>query len=224
MLEVCDLYKKLGDRQVLNGVSFSVKNEIKVIIGLNGSGKSTLLKVIAGIFKPEKGKVILNNSEITFIPPEERNIGYVPQHLALFNHLTVEENIKYSLKNGRGAEDKFDEIVKMLKIEEYLQRFPKELSGGYKSRVSLARALFSQPKLMLLDEPLSDVDLASKERLLPEFKDVLKTLDMPVLYVTHDPWEAEQIGESFSIMNNGKIKKIGSADEAFKLMKEDNIL
>lgn len=225
MLEVVDVTKKFGNRVVLNSVSLNVrKGEIRVIIGVNGSGKSTLLKIIAGILKADSGAVRVNGEDITNLPPEDRRVGYVPQHPALFNHLNVEENIKYSLKNGRGSEDIFVKIVEMLKLESFLKMMPNELSGGYKSRVSLARALFSQPSVMLLDEPLSDVDLANKEELLPEFRRILKTMNVPVLYVTHDSWEAEMIGDTFSIMANGVIRDAESASKAFEVIRSTRLI
>ncbi len=219
MLKVEKLCKKYNKQHVLNQVSLEIGPEICVIIGLNGSGKSTLLKVIAGIVKPDSGSVSIDGQDVTGFDPEERNIGYVPQHPALFNNLNALENMRYCLKNGRGSEKILERYVEMLDIKEILTKKPRELSGGYKSRVSLVRALVSQPKVMLLDEPLSDIDVAVKEKLLPEFKKVLKDMGIPALYVTHDPWEASLLGDSFYAMVKGKISEIKSAGEAFDIIK-----
>lgn len=218
MLEIIDIYKRYGKYEVLRGVSLRVGQEIRVIIGVNGSGKSTLLKIIAGILVPDAGRIVLNGQEITALPPEERRVGYVPQHPALFNHLTVKENIWYGIRGNRGSEKFVQKIIEMLDLESMLERKPGELSGGYKSRTSLARALAPQPQIMLLDEPLSDIDMVTKKKLLPEFKEVLKLLKVPVLYVTHDPWEAQQIGDSFSVMINGCIQDIASTEEALEFI------
>lgn len=220
MLEVRDIEKRFGKHEVLRGVSLTVGPQIKVIIGLNGSGKSTLLKIIAGILDPTGGRVVLNGQDVTGLPPEERRVGYVPQHPALFNHLAVRENIRYGMRNGQGSEEMVDKVVKMLGLEEVLERKPDELSGGYRSRASLARALAPQPRVILLDEPLSDIDVAIKEKLLPEFREVLAVLGVPVLYVTHDPWEAEQLTDSFAVMVDGRFTEINSAGEAFDLIRK----
>ena len=179
------------------------------------------MKIIAGILGAKSGSVYIDGKDVTDLSPEDREIGYVPQHPALFRHLTVKENIYYALRNGRGAVEEGDRLIRMLGLGEVLNKKPGVLSGGYQSRVSLARALASRPKVMLFDEPLSDLDLAIKEHLLPEFKKVLKALGMPVLYVTHDPREARLVGDSFSALVQGEIREIPSAEEAFNLIKAD---
>jgi len=223
MLEISGVCKCYGQHEVLRDVSLTIGQEIRVIIGLNGSGKSTLLKIIAGILAADAGRVVLNGKDVSALPPEERRVGYVPQHPALFSHLIVRENVRYGLRGGRGSDELVQKVVKMLDLEDVLERKPEELSGGYKSRTSLARALAPQPQVMLLDEPLSDIDVAIKEKLLPEFREVLKFLKVPVLYVTHDPWEAEQIGDSFSVMVDGCIRDIASAKEAFAFIRKNRI-
>jgi molybdate transport system ATP-binding protein len=191
MLEANDLHKSFSAHHVLNGVSISVNpGEIQVLIGLNGCGKTTLQRVLTGILEPDQGTVSIGGQDITALPPEDRRIGYVPQHTALFRHLTVRENILYPLKNGRGSEETFHDVVKLLSLEPYLEWKPQKLSGGYKARVALARALVSAPRVMLLDEPITEVDRAKKEYVLPLFREVLLQLNIPVLYITHDPWEA----------------------------------
>ncbi|MBN2034010.1 MAG: ABC transporter ATP-binding protein [Deltaproteobacteria bacterium] len=221
MLNVEKVEKSFLPRRVLREVSLSVDSEIRVIIGLNGGGKSTLLKIIAGIWPADSGKVFIDGKNVTGLSPEDREIGYVPQHPALFRHLSVKENICYALKNGRGAVEEGDRLIALLGLRDILDKKPDVLSGGYQSRVSLARALASRPKVMLFDEPLSDLDLAIKEKLLPEFKRVLKAQGMPVLYVTHDPREAGLVGDSFSALVQGEISEINSAEEAFDLIKAD---
>jgi molybdate transport system ATP-binding protein len=219
MLRAEGVSKRYGSQEVLVGVSLEIGAEIKVLIGVNGCGKSTLLKIIAGIIAADTGKVKLGEKEITSLAPEDRHIGYVPQHPALFNHKTVLENIRYGMRNWRGTEEFVKQIVEMLDLEKVVHRKPGELSGGYKSRVSLARALAPQPKMILLDEPLSDIDVVVKDKLLPEFRKVLQLLQIPILYVTHDPGEAEQVGDKFAVMIDGRIEEIASASEAFDKIK-----
>ena len=221
MLEVHNLHKSFSAHQVLKGVSFSVyPAEIQVLIGLNGCGKTTLQRVLTGILEPDQGTIKIGGQDITVLAPEDRRIGYVPQHTALFRHLTVRENILYPLQNGRGSEETFHEVVKLLSLEPYLAWKPEKLSGGYRARVALARALVSAPRAMLLDEPITEVDRAKKEYVLPLFRQVLLQLHIPVLYITHDPWEAGQIGTSFSVMMDGIVERIASPEEAFALIRE----
>jgi molybdate transport system ATP-binding protein len=220
MLEVQDVEKSFGDHRVLDNASLAIgKGQILVIIGLNGSGKSTLMKVITGILPCDSGCVRIDGKDVSALDPEDRKIGYVPQTTALFNHLTVKENIIYSQKNGRGSPGGFEKVVSMLNLPQYLSKKPKALSGGYRARVALARALYSQPSVMLLDEPLTEVDHAKKEQMLPEFKQVLHQLNIPVLYITHDPREAELIGDAFAVMSKGKLKNIGTTEEAFRIIR-----
>ena len=219
MLIIEGIGKRYGSQQVLKEVALEIGGEVKVLIGINGSGKSTLLKIIAGIIKADEGKVILQDRDITGLAPEERYLGYVPQHPALFSHKTVLENIRYGMRNGRGSAEFVEQIVEMLNLGKVLDRKPGELSGGYKSRVSLARALAPQPEIILLDEPLSDIDVVVKDKLLPEFRRVLELFHVPVLYVTHDPREAQQVGDRFAVIIDGHIKEIESAEEAFDMLK-----
>lgn len=220
MLETQGLVKTYQGRKVLDETSLSIKKgEIRVIIGLNGCGKSTLLKIIAGIIQADHGTVLIDGRDVTNLPPEERGVGYVPQSTALFNHLTVLENIMYSQANGRGSPEVCDKVISMMNLKPYLAKKPKELSGGYRARVALARALFSEPSAILLDEPMTEVDHAKKEQVLPEFREALRQLHVPVLYITHDPREAELVGERFSVMDEGKITMIDSTQEAFQAIR-----
>jgi ABC-type sugar transport system ATPase subunit len=220
MLEFMNVSKSFKDQLVLRDLSMKMESGIKVIIGINGSGKTTLLRIIAGIIKKDSGKVLINNRDVTDLPPEQRNLGYVPQHPALFNHLTAWDNIIYATRNKRGSVKTGSRMVEMLDLQEVLAKRPRELSGGYRSRVSLARALTSEPDVMLLDEPLSDIDASTKEKLWPEFRRILNHNNIPALYVTHDLHEAKLIGDTFVAMVKGKLVEVESAEDAFDVIKE----
>lgn len=222
MLKLNNIQKNYGKEQVLNGVSLQVESEIKAVVGLNGSGKSTLLKIIAGIVPLDKGQICLENEDVTRMPPEKRNVGYVPQHPALFQHLTVEDNIRYSLRNGRGSEERFQEVVDLLDLQGVLQKKPAELSGGYQSRTSLARAMLPNPRIILLDEPLNGMDAALKDKMLPEFRKALKSSAVPVLFVTHDANDAEVVADSFAVISAGQVRSLDNSSEAFDLMRNQN--
>lgn len=219
MLQAIDINKNFGRLIVLQNASLKVENEIKALIGINGSGKSTFLKIIAGVVPADGGQVLLNGRNIIDQPPENREVGYVPQHPALFRHLSVKENILYGMRNGKGSLAAFEQIVVLLGLENVLEKRPRTLSGGYQSRTALARALVPQPRILLMDEPLSSMDVVLKEKILPDFRTVIKKLDIPVLYVTHDPWEAELLADNYAIIDDGQIKQVDTSQEAFDMIR-----
>ncbi len=219
MLQAVNITKKYGHQSVLQQASIEIKSEIKALIGINGSGKSTFLKIIAGIVSSDQGNVLLRGNDVTALPPEKRNVGYVPQHPALFQHLTVKENIVYGMRHGKGTIALYEQIVEMLDLKDVLHKYPGALSGGYKSRASLARALVPDPQIILMDEPLNGMDVVLKEKILPVFRSVLKKLQVPVLYVTHDPKEAELLADSYAIIDNGKVHQVDTSEQAFKLIR-----
>ena len=226
MLKISNVCKAYGAKTVLPGTSLEIGSEIKVLLGINGCGKSTLLKIITGVIEADSGEVVIDGRNVLSQPPENRKIGYVPQHTALFPHLTVYENIVYGIRSKaerQENQDHIDLLIKMLELEEFLDKKPTQLSGGYKSRASLARAVAPRPCLMLLDEPLSDVDVVMKERLLPEFKKVIHAMGIPAIYVTHDPSEAEQVGDTFSAMVKGTITNFENAEKAFDHIRQEEL-
>ncbi|WP_099192591.1 ATP-binding cassette domain-containing protein [Tepidibacter mesophilus] len=220
MLEIKGLRKTYNNKIVLNDISIELDSGINVIVGLNGTGKSTLLKSISGIIKVDSGKIILKKRDITNLPPEKRNIGYVPQQPYLFAHMNIRDNIMYGLKKKSQMSDEIKEAVEFLDMEKYLDLKPSELSGGYKSRTSLLRALAIKPELMILDEPTSSLDIYSKRILIPYFKSILNKFNIPAIYVTHDPWEGNEIGDNFIFLSEGKLIKTNSSDEAFLRIKK----
>lgn len=223
MLTVKQISKRYGPQTVLCKAELEVDSEIKALIGINGSGKSTLLKIAAGIVEPDEGQVLINGRDITYLPPELRNVGYVPQHPALFQHLTVEDNVRYAMRNGKGTMESYECVIQMMGLEEVLHKKPRQLSGGYQSRASLARALVPQPDVILMDEPLNGIDVVVKEKILPDFRKVLKELEVPVLYVTHDPKEAELLADSYAIIDNGEVRSVQSSAESFELIRSSII-
>ncbi len=193
-------------------VNFEMGRGYCVVLGPTGAGKSLLLELIAGIVRPDRGKIVIDGEDVTNLPPEDRNIGFVPQDYALFPHMNVYKNIAYGLR-ARGIRDSgiVTEIAGKLGISHLLSRKPATLSGGEKQRVALARALVVQPKLILLDEPLSAVDLKTKERLMYELRRVHEEFDMPVIHVTHSFIEAATLADEIAVMMNGRVVRKGKA-------------
>jgi len=210
----------------LRDVSFEVKkNEYFMVLGHSGAGKTLLLEVIAGIHEPDEGKIYLNGEDVTEKPPEKRGIAYVPQNYALFPHLSVFDNIAYGLR-VRGFErseirSTVLDLANVLGIDHLLKRKPKTLSGGEQQRVALARALAVKPKLLLLDEPFSNLDVQTRSKLIGEMKRWRKELGFTAIHVTHNFEEVMTLGDRVGVMVGGKIVQVGCVDGVFS--KPENV-
>jgi molybdate transport system ATP-binding protein len=197
-------------------VSFKTHERITGIFGPSGSGKTTLLEVISGLRKPETGTIYFQDQTITdartglFVPPEKRKTGYVPQDLALFPHLTVRDNVFF----GHPGSDSSD-LLATLEIEHLMEQRIHQLSGGEKQRVALARALLIRPELLLLDEPLSNLDEPLRERTRDYIEQLIQKIDIPVLYVSHDSDEVVHLCAEVIVLQNGRVSKQGSVAELF---------
>ncbi len=215
MLEVKDLSVKKGDF-VLDSLSFKVeKNAYFVILGKTGSGKTMLLESIAGLLSNIKGDICLDGREITYMPPEKRDFGFVYQDFMLFPNMSVKENIIYSsrYKNIKDKENLLDDLGQFLHIKDLFHRDIVHLSGGEKQRVAIARAIYSRPKLLLLDEPLSAIDPTLRSSIMKLLKDITKRYDTTILHVTHNFKEASFLADNIAVMLDGKILQIGKANE-----------
>ncbi|MFO7967053.1 MAG: ATP-binding cassette domain-containing protein [Archaeoglobaceae archaeon] len=223
VLEVQNISKRLGNFQ-LNDISLEIGNEYFVLLGPTGAGKSVLIEIIAGMFTPDKGKITINGLDATFMLPEKRKIGFVPQDYALFPHLNVFKNIEYGLRvKGETNYSKVEELAQTLGIEHLLYRDPKTLSGGEKQRVALARALVIQPQLILLDEPLSAVDLRTKEKLMEELRKVHSEFAVPIVHVTHSFIEAAALSDRVAVMMDGEVKQVGEIKHLFSQARDEQV-
>ena len=198
-------------------VSFTAYNDITILFVPTGSGKTTTLRAIAGIITPDEGRISVGQ-QVYFdsaaginLPIQRRRVGFVFQDYALFPHLTAEQNIAYGMKaNGtRSTRERVDELLVLFGIEYTARRYPRALSGGEQQRIALARALASDPAVVLLDEPLSAVDMETRARLLEEINSVQQRSGVPFLYVTHNQEEAEQLGTHIMILSRGRIAQEG---------------
>ncbi len=193
-------------------VDVELGNEITAVIGPSGSGKSTLLEIISGFETPDSGSVFLNDQPLDGVSPEQRNIGMVFQRPTLFPHLSVRENIEYG---AAITDDEIRDLCKLLEIDGLLEadRSPETLSGGEKRRVSVARAIVTEPDALLLDEPTTGLDEPIRRRLKYELRRVLADLDIPCIYVTHDQNEASVVADSVVVMRDGTVLQQGSYEE-----------
>jgi len=215
LLELVGLKKRVGDFS-LKGIDLKVgRGEYFVLLGPNGAGKSLLLELIAGIRRPDEGRIVIGGKDVTELPPERRNVGYVPQSYALFPHMTVFENIAFGLKMRKLPLDRVEELAKALGITHLLNRKPTTLSGGERQRVAIARALAIEPEIMLLDEPLSNVDPHTRLRLMDEMRKWHSDLGFTAIHVTHSFEEAFRLADRMGIMMDGELVQVGDVGEIF---------
>ncbi|MBR4080869.1 MAG: ABC transporter ATP-binding protein [Clostridia bacterium] len=217
--------KAFGDVVVLKEFDqvFADK-EFITLLGPSGCGKTTMLRIIAGFEKPTSGKVYIGDqlvsSENSFVPPEKRDIGMVFQSYAVWPHMTVFDNVAYPLKIKKVdkaiIKEKVDRILDVVHLSQYADRIPSQLSGGQQQRVALGRALVAEPELLLLDEPLSNLDAKLRESMRFEIKEIQTKLGITVVYVTHDQTEAMAMSDRIIVINRGVIQQIGTPEEIYK--------
>ncbi len=196
----------------VNDVSLEIKNgEFFILLGPSGCGKTTTLRMIAGLEKPTKGRVYIDDEDVTDLPPRKRDVAMVFQTYALYPHMKVYDNIAFPLKLRNMPKDEIDrkvkEVAKLLRIEELLDRYPKQLSGGQQQRVALARALVRHPRVWLMDEPLSNLDALLRVRMRAEIKRLQKELKITTIYVTHDQVEAMSMADRIAVMRAGRLQQ-----------------
>ena len=209
-----DISMKYERKYILDELELEIKHgELLVLLGESGCGKTSLLKIVAGIIEPEKGKVWIDNLDVTHISPQKRKIGYVPQAQVLFPHMTVKENISFGLESRKLTKEETEEkirwVVELTHLEDLLERYPSELSGGQKQKVALARAMAIEPLLLLLDEPLSSIDAMGREELALTIRRIQKETETTAIYVTHNQEEARLTSDRVGIMYDSKIQQSG---------------
>jgi len=212
--------KMFGDSCVLDNVDLQIREgELVTLLGPSGCGKSTLLRCIAGLSALDGGRITLANMDLGKQPPRHREVGMVFQSYALFPNLTAGQNIEYGMKmrglSKEARRRRCDELLALVDLEEKRDVYPQSLSGGQQQRVALARSLAVQPKVLLLDEPLSALDAKIRKNLRAEIRDIQKRLNMTTLFVTHDQEEALTVSDRICIMNNGRIIQEGSPESLY---------
>lgn len=222
LLEIRGLTKSYGSFHALNKVSFEMREgEIISVLGPSGCGKSTLLQLVAGLASPDGGEISLRGETIasvnTMVPPEKRNVNMVFQDYALWPHMNVFDNIAYGLRKMTRSEKqaRVTELLKLLHLEGLEQRLPPQLSGGQQQRVAIARTLATRPRLLLLDEPLSNLDMRLRIEMRTEMAYLFRQLGTSVFHVTHDPEEAFSMADRLLILRSGAIDQMGTPEECF---------
>jgi multiple sugar transport system ATP-binding protein len=219
-LELSNIRKAFGATPVLDGVSLTMEpREFVAFLGPSGSGKSTLLRIIAGLETLDEGEVRLEGERIDQLPPGRRGVAMVFQHYALYPHMTVRENMAFGLRNARVPKDEIAarvaEAARVLEIEAQLDRKPGQMSGGQRQRVAIGRAIVKQPKLFLLDEPLSNLDAALRMRTRVELAQLRQRVDAALIMVTHDQAEAMTLADRIVVMNDRRIQQVGPPMEIY---------
>ena len=221
ILELKNITKRFGNLVAINNISFSLEQgNLVTFVGPSGCGKTTLLRAISGFVEPDEGKIILEGEDITKTPPNARDTAMVFQNYALFPHLTLAQNIGFGLRIMKKPRKEIDGAVEgllsLVQLDGLGERKPHELSGGQQQRVALARALSLHPKILLLDEPLSNLDANLRISMRAEIRKLQRRLGLSIIFVTHDQEEAMSLSDLLVVMDNGIVKQIGSPTEVYE--------
>jgi len=216
-----DVVKRYGETVAVNHVDLKVEDgEFYTLLGPSGCGKTTILRIIAGFVKPDQGIIYFGDKDVTYLPPYERNTGMVFQTYALWPHMSVHENVAYGLKlrkvSRKEVERRVKETLEIVGLSGVEKRVPAELSGGQQQRVALARALVIEPEVLLLDEPLSNLDAKLRVQTRTEIRKLQKRLGITSIYVTHDQEEALSISDRVAVMNQGSVQQVGIPKEIYE--------
>lgn len=218
ILSIVEISKRFGGRMALDGVSFGVEQgEFLSVLGPSGCGKTTLLRILIGLLKPDGGKVLLRGQDITLSPPDKRNMGIVFQNYALFENMSVRKNIEYPMRFRRELKSQARlraiKLIRQVGLEEHADKYPSELSGGQQQRAAIARTLALNPEILLFDEPMSALDVATRLSLRRELKRIQKSFGSTMIYITHDQEEAFALSDRIMVMDNARISQIGAPRE-----------
>jgi ABC-type Fe3+/spermidine/putrescine transport system ATPase subunit len=217
---VLGVSKRFGKTSVLENISFDVaEGEALVLLGASGSGKTTILRIIAGLEQPYTGRVVLHGKDVTELPARERGVGVIFQSYALFPKMNVERNISYGLRiRGRRRKEikkTVNELISLVQLEEHRKKYPSQLSGGQQQRVAIARALAYKPEVLLFDEPFGALDAQIRARLRKEIRALLRKVNVPAIFITHDQEEALELGDRIAVINVGHIEQLGTPEEIY---------
>jgi sulfate transport system ATP-binding protein len=220
-IQVEQVSKTYGTERVVRHVSLEIETgELFVLLGASGSGKSTLLRLIAGLITPDTGRILLNERDVTRLPPQQRGTGFMFQNYSLFRHMTVAENIGFGLSirrvGQRERRRRVEELLTLIDLAGYGDRFPAQLSGGQQQRVALARALAYQPNVLLLDEPFGALDVKIRAQLRQSLREIQQQLGVTAILVTHDQEEAFDIADRIGVIERGELLEVGTPSDLYQ--------
>ena len=219
-IHVRNVSKQFGDFVAVDDVSVEVESgSLTALLGPSGSGKSTLLRIIAGLETPDAGQILLSGNDATALTPQKRNIGFVFQHYAAFKHMTVRDNVAFGLKVRKRPKEEIrervDELLNLVQLQNFGDRYPAQLSGGQRQRMGLARALAPEPQVLLLDEPFGALDARVRAELREWLRQLHDVVHVTTVFVTHDQEEAMEISDQIAVMNHGRIEQVGNPRELY---------
>ncbi len=219
-IRVHNVVKRFGDFVALNDVSVDIPTgSLTALLGPSGGGKSTLLRIIAGLEQPDSGSIEIAGEDSTSLPPQQRNVGFVFQHYAAFKHMTVRGNVAFGLeirkRPKREVQARVDELLALVHLTQFADRYPSQLSGGQRQRMALARALAVEPQVMLLDEPFGALDAKVRKELRDWLRRLHDEVHVTTVFVTHDQEEAMEVADEIVVINNGSIEQIGTPDQLY---------
>ena len=220
-IQLKDIVKKFGTLEAVSHVSLEIHDgELFTLLGPSGCGKTTLLRLIGGFHRPDRGDILFGGKSVAGVPPYERNIGMVFQNYALWPHMTISNNIAYGLRLKKlprsEIEQSISRVLKLVNLTGLGDRYPGQLSGGQQQRVALARALVLNPDVLLLDEPLSNLDAKIRIQVRAEIRKLQKDLGITTIYVTHDQEEALTLSDRIAVINHGKLQQLGSPKDLYE--------
>lgn len=219
-IKVENARKQFGDFVALDDVSLEVRDgSLTALLGPSGSGKSTLLRVIAGLEAPDAGRVLISGEDMTRVPVQNRNVGFCFQHYAAFKHMTVRDNVAFGLQIRKRPKQEVDarvhELLELVQLEGWIDRYPSQLSGGQRQRMALARALAVEPKVLLLDEPFGALDARVRMELRQWLRRLHDEVHVTTIFVTHDQEEAMDVAEQIVVMNDGAVEQAGKPTDLY---------
>jgi sulfate transport system ATP-binding protein len=217
---VRNVSKRFGDFVAVDDVSLEVEGgSLTALLGPSGSGKSTLLRIVAGLEWPDTGEIVLSGKDATALAPQKRNVGFVFQHYAAFKHMTVRDNIAFGLKVRRRPKneirERVDELLNLVQLQGFGDRYPSQLSGGQRQRMSLARALAPEPQVLLLDEPFGALDARVRAELREWLIRLHDVVHVTTVFVTHDQEEAMEVADQIAVLNHGHLEQVGPPRELY---------
>jgi ABC-type Fe3+/spermidine/putrescine transport system ATPase subunit len=216
-LQIHDIAKRWSDSVTVGPITLDIaRGEILALLGPSGSGKTTMLRLLAGFETADSGRITVAQEDVTAVPPARRHFGMVFQHYALFPHLDVGDNVGFGLAKSGDREARISRALTLVDLAGYERRKVYELSGGQQQRVALARALAPEPRVLLLDEPLSNLDPALRERTRHELREVIKRVGITTVFVTHEQEEAFDLGDHIAVLNNGRLEQVGAPDALYE--------
>ena len=228
-IRVSNVTKHFGDFVALDDVSVEIPTgSLTALLGPSGGGKSTLLRIIAGLEQPDSGTVEIEGEDSTALPPQRRNVGFVFQHYAAFKHLSVRRNVAFGLEIRKRPKDEIQrrvhELLELVHLEQFADRFPSQLSGGQRQRMALARALAVEPRVMLLDEPFGALDAKVRKELRDWLRRLHDEVHVTTVFVTHDQEEAMDVADEIVVINDGVVEQVGSPDELYDRPANDFVM